>query len=121
MASVIRIAELARLDLSDINVAPLLTLAFMRTILGSISAMIIAGPRVYYAMAQDGVFPAAIANVHPRFGTPANAIVLQAIWSAILAFAGDYRELISLSGVVIILFAALTVGPLYFVRTRNAR
>ena len=120
MASVIRIAELASLNLFGINVAPLLNLAFMGTILGSISAMIIAGPRVYYAMAQDGVFPAAIASVHPRFGTPANAIVLQAIWSVILAFAGDFRELISFSGVVLILFAALTVGSLYFVRRRNA-
>ena len=48
----------------------------------SISAMTLAGPRVYYAMAQDGLFLPAAARVHPRFRTPAFAIVAQAIWSA---------------------------------------
>src|SRR5262245_213038 len=72
MSGVIRIAELATLKLFGLNFAPFLNLVFMGTILGSISAMIIAGPRIYYAMAQDQVFPKAIARVHPRYGTPAN-------------------------------------------------
>ena len=121
MASVIRIAELASLNLFGINAAPFLNVIFMGTILGSISAMIIAGPRVYYAMAQDGMFPKAIARVHPSFGTPANAILLQAFWSVILLFTGRFEQLLTFSGVVLILFAALTVGSVFFVRRTNPR
>jgi len=98
MANVIRIAELASLNLFGLNVAPFLNLIFMGTILGSISAMVIAGPRVYYAIAQDGLFPKAIARVHPRFGTPANAIVLQAAWSIVLLFSGRFEQLLTFSG-----------------------
>ena len=50
----------------------------------SISAMTFAGPRVYYAMAQDGLFVPAAARVHPRYKTPAVAIIAQAIWSGLL-------------------------------------
>ena len=50
----------------------------------SISAMIFAGPRVYYAMARDGLFLQPAARVHPRFRTPAAAIVAQAVWSGLL-------------------------------------
>jgi APA family basic amino acid/polyamine antiporter len=120
MASVIRIAELASLNLFGINVAPFLNIIFMGTILGSISAMVIAGPRVYYAMAQDGLFPKAIARIHPHYGTPANAIVLQAIWSALLVFTGRFEQLLTFSGVVLILFTSLTVGSVYFIRKKHA-
>ena len=54
----------------------------------SISAMTLAGPRVYYAMAQDGLFLPAAARVHPRFHTPAAAIVAQGLWSAVLVLCG---------------------------------
>ena len=45
-------------------------------VLGSLGAMLMLAPRVYFAMAQDGLFPAAAAAVHPRFGTPARAIAI---------------------------------------------
>src|SRR5581483_8510061 len=50
----------------------------------SVSAMILAGPRVYYAMARDGLFIRPAARVHPRFRTPALAIAAQSIWSGVL-------------------------------------
>src|SRR4029079_1824892 len=50
----------------------------------TISAMTFAGPRVYYAMARDGLFSPAAARLHPRYKTPAVAIVAQSIWSALL-------------------------------------
>jgi basic amino acid/polyamine antiporter, APA family len=118
MASVIRIAELASLNLFGINVAPYLNIIFMGTILGSISAMIIGGPRIYYAMAHDGLFPKAIARVHPRFGTPGNAILLQAVWSVLLVFTGRFEQLLTFSGVVLILFSAMTVASVYFIRKK---
>jgi APA family basic amino acid/polyamine antiporter len=119
MARVIRIAELASLKLFGLDVAPFLNVIFMGTMLGSISAMVIAGPRIYYAMAHDRLFPRAIAKVHPRFGTPANAILLQAIWSIVLVFSGRFEQLLMFSGVVLILFSALTVAAVYVIRRRG--
>ena len=57
----------------------------------SISAMTFAGPRVYYAMARDGLFFDAAAKVHPRYRTPAAAIVAQAIWASVLVLTGQRR------------------------------
>ena len=51
------------------------------SLLASISAMVFAGPRVYYAMARDGMFFPAAARVHPRYRTPATSIVAQGLWS----------------------------------------
>jgi APA family basic amino acid/polyamine antiporter len=119
MASEIRIAELASRNLFGLNVAPFLGVIFMGTILGSISAMVIAGPRIYYAMAHDRLFPAAIARVHPRFGTPANAIALQGAWSVALVFTGGFEQLLTFSGVVMILFSALTIAAVFVMRWRD--
>ena len=52
------------------------------SLLASISAMVFAGPRVYYAMARDGMFFPAAARVHPRYRTPATSIVAQGMWRA---------------------------------------
>jgi APA family basic amino acid/polyamine antiporter len=119
MSRVIRIAELATLNLFGINVAPYLNLIFMGTILSSISAMIIAGPRVYYAMARDGLFPRWLAKVDSRFETPRNAILLQGLFSIILVFVARFEQLLIGSGVVLIVFAALTVGAVFVIRKRH--
>jgi len=117
--AVIRVAEIASQKLFGLNASQFLNLIFMGTILGSISAMIIAGPRVYYAMAHDGLFPKAFSKVHINFRTPGNAIVLQAIWSIILVFTGRFEQLITFSGVVMVFFSALTVAAVYVIRRRN--
>jgi len=117
--AVIRVAEIASQKLFGLNASQFLNLIFMGTILGSISAMIIAGPRVYYAMAHDGVFPKALSKVHVHFRTPGNAIILQAIWSIILVFTGRFEQLVAFSGVVMVFFSALTVAAVYVIRRRN--
>ena len=60
---------------------------------GALNGIILVGPRVYYQMAQDGVLFAWAGEVHPTFQTPARAIVLQAVWSSVLAWTGTYRAL----------------------------
>jgi basic amino acid/polyamine antiporter, APA family len=61
--------------------------------LGAMTGIILAGPRVYYAMAGDGLLFEWMAAVHPRFRTPHLAIVAQAIWSSALVLTGTYRQL----------------------------
>ena len=60
---------------------------------GALSGIVLAGPRVYFAMARDGLLFPWVAGVHPRFGTPHRAVVLQGIWSSVLVLTGTYRAL----------------------------
>lgn len=85
----------------------------------SISAMTIAGPRVYYAMARDGVFLPSAARVHPRYRTPAVSIVAQSVWSAILVLSGGANALIRYTGFAVVLFAGVAVTALFVLRRRE--
>ncbi len=60
---------------------------------GALSGIVLCGPRVYYAMAKDGLLFRWLGEVHPRYLTPHRAIVIQAAWSAILVATGTYKEL----------------------------
>ena len=60
---------------------------------GALSGIILAGPRVYFSMARDGLLFRWVGAVHPRFRTPHRAIVLQAVWSSVLVATGTYRAL----------------------------
>ena len=90
-----------------------------RTFAASISAMVLAGPRVYYAMARDGVFPAAAARVNPSFRTPVVAIVAQAIWASLLVLSGRFDQLVEYTGFAVVLFAGLAVTSLFVLRRRH--
>ena len=70
------------------------------SIAASISAMVFAGPRVYYAMARDGVFFRRAARIHPRFQTPATSIVAQAVWSGLLVLSGGANALTTYTGLL---------------------
>lgn len=87
--------------------------------LGGMTGIILAGPRVYLAMAQDGLlFPWAGA-VHPRYRTPHVAIALQAIWSSILVLTGSYRVLFTRVVYTEWIFFALMAASLFFLRRRD--
>jgi basic amino acid/polyamine antiporter, APA family len=85
----------------------------------SISAMTLAGPRVYYAMAKDGLFLPAAARVHPKFRTPATAIVAQGLWSAVLVLCGTLSQLVSYTGFAVVLFSAVAVSCVFVLRRRD--
>jgi APA family basic amino acid/polyamine antiporter len=59
-------------------------LCVMVSTFGALNSNLLCGPRIYFAMARDGLFPQAIRQVHRRFQTPANAIVVQTVWSIVL-------------------------------------
>ncbi|MEO8075401.1 MAG: amino acid permease [Acidobacteriota bacterium] len=85
----------------------------------SISAMVLAGPRVYYAMARDGQFLPAAGKVHPRFHTPAVAIVAQGLWTAVLILSGTLSQLVSYTGFAVVLFSAIAVAAVFVLRRRD--
>jgi APA family basic amino acid/polyamine antiporter len=88
-------------------------------ILSSLSAWTLAGPRIYFAMARDGVFLPSAARVHPRYRTPAVAILAQTAWSVLLVLSGTFEQLLTYTGFSVILFSALAVLSLFFVRIRG--
>jgi basic amino acid/polyamine antiporter, APA family len=77
--------------------ATVITVAILCSIFGAISANVLAGPRVLFAMARDGTLVERLAHVHPRYGTPANAIWALAIWAGVLTLTGGYEHLITMS------------------------
>jgi APA family basic amino acid/polyamine antiporter len=85
----------------------------------SISAMILAGPRVYFAMARDGVFLRSMGRVHPRFRTPTIAIIAQTIWSAVLVLSATLSQLVSYTGFAIVLFSGIAVASVFVLRRRH--
>jgi basic amino acid/polyamine antiporter, APA family len=77
-----------------------IALAILISTFSSTNSVILTAPRVFYAMANDNLFFKSLAEVHPRFRTPAAAIIALGIWSAVLACAGKFAELIG--GVIFI-------------------
>ncbi len=87
---------------------------------GAMSGIILAGPRVYYAMAEDGLLFAWMGAIHARHRTPYLAILMQAIWSSVLVLTGTYGKIVS--RVVYtewIFFGALAVGTIALRRSRG--
>ncbi len=68
------------------------TLVILST-LGALLGVVLAGPRVYYAMARDGVLFRWFGALHPVYGTPHRAIAIQGVWSAVLVWTGSFRWL----------------------------
>ena len=88
-------------------------------VLGSLGAMQMLAPRVYFAMAQDGVFPAAAAAVHPRFGTPARAIAVQAALACLLVALGTFDTIVAYFVFITVVFIAATVASVFGLRRRD--
>jgi APA family basic amino acid/polyamine antiporter len=83
------------------------------SVLGSLAGILMAAPRVYYAMARDGVFPKGLAAIHPRFGTPARATVVQAVVASALVLTGSFDQILSYFMAVTIAFLALAAAVVY--------
>ncbi len=77
--------------------ASLIALAIMCSTFGANAANMLAGPRVLFAMARDGLVYQKLAEIHPRFESPANAIWFLACWAAILTLTGGYEHLITMA------------------------
>jgi APA family basic amino acid/polyamine antiporter len=88
-------------------------------VLGSLASMLMGAPRVYYAMARDGLFLPALAAVHPRFGTPARAVALQAVLASALVLAGTFEQILAYFFFSVVAFLALTVAAVYVLRGQS--
>lgn len=90
------------------------------SVLGSLAAVVMSAPRVYFAMARDGVFLSSVAVLHKRYNTPARAIALQAVLASVLVIAGTFDQILSYFVFVVILFIALTIVALFKFRREDS-
>jgi APA family basic amino acid/polyamine antiporter len=89
------------------------------SLLAGNSAMTFAGPRVYFAMARDGVFFDSAARIHRSYRTPAAAIIAQTVWASLLILTGSGNALITYTGFSITLFLGVAVFALFVLRRRE--
>ena len=99
--------------------ATFITVTILCSTFGAMSANILAGPRVFFAMARDGVFFRQLSNVHAEHGTPSNAIWALAAWSGLLTLTGGYEHLITMSQFANWLFFTMVVLSVVVLRRRH--
>jgi basic amino acid/polyamine antiporter, APA family len=88
---------------------------------GFLNLVILVSPRVYRAMAADGLFFPSLARLHPRYRTPAAAIVFQGVWAVILTLTGKYGDLLDYVVFGDWIFFAATASTLFYFRARERR
>jgi APA family basic amino acid/polyamine antiporter len=89
--------------------------------LGFLSQSILTAPRVYFAMARDGIFFKSVAWLHPRSRVPMVAIALQGFWAIAIALAGNYEQILNYFVAMDCLFFGLTATCIFVFRRRDAR
>lgn len=99
--------------------AKLVALTILVSIFSAANSIMLTAPRVYYAMARDGVFFNRLAEIHPRYGTPAFAVIALASWAAILAATGTFEQLLTYVIFIGWIFYALAAASLFVYRKRD--
>ncbi|MDB4878105.1 MAG: amino acid/polyamine/organocation transporter, superfamily [Gemmatimonadetes bacterium] len=113
-------SEVMRRALGDRG-ARLIALGIAISTVGFLSQSILTAPRVYYAMARDGVFFKAVGSLDPRSRVPVVAIVLQGVWAAVIALTGKYDQILNYVVAIDVLFFGLTGASLLVFRARARR
>jgi APA family basic amino acid/polyamine antiporter len=94
----------------------LMAIAIMLSTFGCCNGLILAGSRVYYAMAKDGLFFRSVARLHPRHKTPAVSLMVQMVWTCILCVSGSYGQLLDYIIFAVLVFYILTIFGLFVLR-----
>jgi len=101
--------------------ATLIAAAIAISTLGFLSQAILTAPRVYFAMADDGLFFRAVARIDPHTRVPVVAIVLQSVWTIVIAVSGRYEQILNYVVSMDFLFFALTASTLFVFRRRGTQ
>jgi APA family basic amino acid/polyamine antiporter len=118
MANSFKIAEDAMRALHGTTATGIVSAAVLVSIFGGLNGAILAGPRIYYAMAKDELFFRKAAEIHPRYRTPGFSIFIQALWTSVLVISGTVEQLITFSMFIGIAFWALTASAVFILRKK---
>ncbi len=99
--------------------AKFVSAAVLVSVFSAANGLALTGPRMYFAMARDGVFFRELGEVHPRFGTPAIAIAAGGVWAALLTLWGSFEQLLTYVVFASWLFAALAAASVFVLRRRR--
>jgi APA family basic amino acid/polyamine antiporter len=94
----------------------LMAIAIMISSFGCCNGLILAGARVYYAMAKDGLFFRSVARLHPKYKTPAVSLMFSMVWTCILCVSGSYGQLLDYIIFAVLVFYILTIIGLFVLR-----
>ena len=96
--------------------ATMMAIAILISTFGCANGLILAGARVYYAMARDGLFFHEVGNLHPSYKTPVTSLWVQCIWTCILCLSGTYGQLLDYIIFAVLVFYILTIVGLFVLR-----
>ena len=116
MAGVTRISEKAAQALWGPGSATIISAAIALSGFGCLHGNILVGARVYYAMARDRIFFTSVGRVHPRHLTPAAALLVQGVWSCLLALSGQYEQLFTFAVFAGMLMYAASAATVFTLR-----
>ena len=120
MAGVIAIGGLAVEHLFGGATNILISVLIAFALFSSLSAFIIIGPRVYYAMARDGLFFQFVAKMHKRHDVPSNAIWIQAVIAIVLVLSGTFDQILTFMGFALGIFPILAVYGVFRLRKQSS-
>jgi basic amino acid/polyamine antiporter, APA family len=113
-----RLAATAVATVVGPGAAKLVAIMILISIFSATNGVMLTSPRVYYAMARDRLFFQRLAEVHPRFQTPAFAVIAGAFWSIILALTGTFEQLLTYVVFIGWIFYALAAASIFVYRRR---
>jgi APA family basic amino acid/polyamine antiporter len=96
-----------------------IVVAILVSTFGCNNGLILSGPRVYYAMAVDGLFFGSVKRIHETYRTPVISLIVQCIWSCFLTLTGTYSDLLTYTTFASLLFGVLTVVAVFVFRKRS--
>ncbi len=97
-----------------------IAVAILVSTFGCVNGLTLAGARVVFAMGRDGLFFRGVSRVHPRFRTPATALLLHGLVAALLTLTGKYSDFLTMTAFSSLLFNVLTIVGLFVLRVRQA-
>jgi len=119
LSGVATVAEVAAVQLFGPGAAVKISALIGLGLLSSLSAYVLIGPRVYYAMARDGLFFRFASRIHPRFHTPGLSIVAQGACSVVMILTGTFEQLLTYIGFALGIFPCMAVAGVILLRQRE--
>ncbi len=99
--------------------AKIMAIGILISCFGCDNGLILAGARVYYAMARDRLFFRRAGELHPKYRTPAHSLFVQCIWTCVLCISGSYGQLLDYIIFAVLVFYILTIAGLFVLRVKR--
>lgn len=113
-----RFAQIAISKLLGDNVGRVFSFLFCVEVFSSLSAYILTGPRVVYAMAEDGLCPKVAGRLHPQTGSPVLATILQSLAALIFLWSGTFEQILEFTSYGLASISMLLIAPIFVLRKR---